>query len=801
MKCENTRTRLREIADNTPRAGSSRGWKAFLNTKHKLAAALLFFATTAFAQSETGEFRLTVTDQTGLPVATSVELSSAANQYRQNFISDREGKVVVKHLPFGMYQLLIHREGFTAYSGLVEIRSAVPTSRTVTISIAPVETAVVVSEASTLVDPHRTGSSNRIGAGVLRDRLNMQPGRSVVELINNEPGWLLEANAVLHPRGSEYQTQYIVNGLPLTDNRSPSFAPELDIEDVQAMNVMTSDYPAEYGRKLGGVIEVTTARDARPGFHGRLAASGGSFETSGGYAMAQYGWRRNTVTFSGNAAHTDRYLDPPVEQNFTNTGSTGGFSAHYESDLSDADRLSFSLRREQSRFLVPNEQVQQEAGQRQDRDSAETAGQFSWQHVFSPRWLGDVRVMSRDTSAALWSNPAATPIFAGQDRGFREGYAKASVSAHLGRHELKAGFEGDFASITESFGYRITDRSAFDPETRPRFSFFDRAQDREQAAFVQDLVRLGNWTFSLGLRWDHYSLVVHDSAPSPRFGLAWYWRGADMVFHASYDRVFQTPAIENLLLASSPAVAALNDNVLRLPVRPSRGNYYEAGFTKGLFHRVRLDGNYYVRHVTDFADDDLLLNTGVSFPISFRRAAIHGVEAKVELPLWRTLSGFASYSNMLGVGYLPVTGGLFLGDEASGLLNGTDRFPITQDQRNTARARFRWQTLPRVWTALGGWYGSGLPVEFEGAPEEAVAQYGERIVSRLNFDRGRIRPSFSLDASAGIDVVKTDRRTIRFQADVLNLSNRLNVINFAGLFSGTAIGQPRSFSLRLAADF
>jgi hypothetical protein len=366
---------------------------------------------------------------------------------------------------------------------------------------------------------------------------------------------------------------------------------------------------------------------------------------------------------------------------------------------------------------------------------------------------------------------------------------------------LKTGLEADFGSVREGFHYRISDRDAFDPETRQRFSFSDRAQDREQAAFVQDLVRLGNWTLSLGLRWDRYSLVVHDSALSPRMGGAWYWRAADMVLHASYDRVFQTPAVENLLLASSPAVSTLSDNVLRLPVRPSRGNYYEAGFTKGFFRRVRLDGNYYVRHMDNFADDDLLLNTGVAFPIAFREAAIHGVEAKLELPRWGPLSGFLSYSNMLGVGYLPVTGGFFLGDEASGLLNTRERFPITQDERNSLRARVRWQVVPRVWAALGGWYGSGLPVEFEASRDEAVAQYGERIVSRLNLDRGRIRPSFSLDVSTGVDLVKSDRRTLRFQADVLNVSDRLNVINFAGLFSGTAIAPPRSFSLRLTAEF
>jgi hypothetical protein len=57
--------------------------------------------------------------------------------------------------------------------------------------------------------------------------LTALPGRSMQDLVNSQPGWLYEGNAVLHPRGSEYQTQFVVDGIPLTDNRSPSFGPEL----------------------------------------------------------------------------------------------------------------------------------------------------------------------------------------------------------------------------------------------------------------------------------------------------------------------------------------------------------------------------------------------------------------------------------------------------------------------------------------------------------------------------------------------------------------------------------------------
>ena len=36
---------------------------------------------------------------------------------------------------------------------------------------------------------------------------------------------------------------------------------------------------------------------------------------------------------------------------------------------------------------------------------------------------------------------------------------------------------------------------------------------------------------------------------------------------------------------------------------------------------------------------------------------------------------------------------------------------------------------------------------------------------------------------------------------VVNLTNRLNVINFAGLFSGTAFAPPRTFGVRAQVEF
>src|SRR5215471_10322056 len=314
--------------------------------------------------------------------------------------------------------------------------------------------------------------------------------------------------------------------------------------------------------------------------------------------MTQYRRVKNTLGVSAEGAVTGRYLDPPVLENFNNHATSSDFAGHYERDLSDHDRAGLTLRHEQTVFQIPNELVQEAAGQRQDRGAFETIGIFSYQHVFSASLLADVRAMARDSSARLTSNESSTPIIAAQQRGFREAYLKSSISAHRHIHEFKAGVELDYGSIREQFSYRIADASQFDDGTPLTFSFSGNKIDREQALYAQDLVRLGRWTLSAGLRWDHYQLVAEKSALSPRLGIAWYWPRTDTVFHASYDRVFQTPAFENILLSSSTAVVALNPQMFRVPVQPSRENFYEAGLAQGFGRKTKMDLSYYERLVT-----------------------------------------------------------------------------------------------------------------------------------------------------------------------------------------------------------
>ena len=115
----------------------------------------------------------------------------------------------------------------------------------------------------------------------------------------------------------------------------------------------------------------------------------------------------------------------------------------------------------------------------------------------------------------------------------------------------------------------------------------------------------------------------------------------------------------------------------------------------------------------------------------------------------------------------------------------------------------RFQATERLWLATGAEYGSGLPVNLVNPVDLSVllTQFGAAILDEVNFDAGRVRPNVSLDAAAGATVYHKEEKDISVVMEANNLTNRVNVINFASLFSGTAVAPPRSVSARLTIGF
>jgi hypothetical protein len=696
----------------------------------------------ACAQNNSGQLRIRVTDRLSLGISCTVEVVSPANQYRQTFTTSDDGRLTIKDLQAGDYLSRIDDPQFE-----------------------PVTQAVAV---------HATATATSV--------FRLSP----------------LADSATDPT---LETELTIQGLPLTVNRSPDFGlvPEATTDDEQTWESV--GIPADAAQKAGAVVAIHTKR-ADQSLHGRLVLSGGSYDSAGGYGRLQLRAGRSLVTATASGARTDHYLNPVVPDNYTNAGTPADFAIDLARDFTAADHLAAIVRRRLSRYEIPNENLQQQAGQLQTGDDLETIGSASYQHLLSPQTVLNAEGMLRDGQHDLQSNDDSTPIIATQHNSFRQVYFATSLSLERGPQSWKGGVEADSASLHENFQDVITDPSQFDPGTPTIFSFSGQRPDLEQAAFVEDIIRMGKWTWNAGVRWDHYQLVLNQNAVSPRISLSRYLPSADLILHVSYARLFVPPSSNNILLSSSKAVDSLNPNVFRLPVQPSHGDNYEGGLSKGFFGQLRMDLDVYRRTANNYPDYDPFLNTGVNFPIAFSRATLYGADGTLDLPHWAKLSGSVTYSYMVANRWFPVTGGLLLGEEdVRRRTQDTGHIPDALDQRNVLETRFDYQWFRRFFVAAGAAYGSGLPFDSDTSIREALQEYGEQVVRRINFVRSRVRPTFSAQAFAGLDLYQEGNVHVRFEADGGNLNNRLNVIYFGGLFSGNSIGPAHNFGLRLVTNF
>jgi hypothetical protein len=696
----------------------------------------------AFAQDNAGQLRIRVTDRLGLGISCTVEIVNSANQYHRTFTTSDDGRLTVKDLQQGVYLLQIDDPQFTPVSQSVAVGST--QSALATIRLVPLD--------DPATDP-------------------------------------------------TLETELTIQGLPLTVNRSPDFGlvPEATTDDQQTWESV--GIPAEDAQKAGAVVAVHTRR-ADQSLHGRLVLSGGSYDSAGGYGRLQLSAGRNILTATASGARTDHYLNPVVPENYTNAGTPADFAIDLARDFTPSDHFAAIVRHRLSRYEIPNENLQQAAGQVQTGDDLETIGSASYQHLLSSQAVLNTEGMVRDGQHDLYSNDASTPIIATQHNSFRQVYFSSALSAQRGRHAWKVGVEADSASLHENFQDQITDPSQFDPGTPATFSFSGQRPDLEQAAFVQDIIRMGPWTLNAGVRWDHYQLILNQNAVSPRVSLSRYFSSADLILHLSYARLFVPPSSNNILLSSSTAVESLNPNVFRLPVQPSHGDNYEGGLSKGFFGQLRMDLDIYRRAANNYPDYDPFLNTGVNFPIAFTRATLYGADGTLDLPHWTKLSGSVSYSYMVANRWFPVSGGLLLGEEdVDRRTRDTGHIPDALDQRNVLETRFDYQWFRRFFVAGGAAYGSGLPFDSDTTFREALQEYGEPVVRRINFARSRVRPTFSAQAFAGVDLYQEGKVHVLFEADAGNLNNRLNVIYFGGLFSGNSVGPAHNFGLRLVTNF
>ena len=162
-----------------------------------------------------------------------------------------------------------------------------------------------------------------------------------------------------------------------------------------------------------------------------------------------------------------------------------------------------------------------------------------------------------------------------------------------------------------------------------------------------------------------------------------------------------------------------------------------------------------------------------------------------------------SYTNFHIYGFAPITGGLFLGEAVDSLSRSGQKIKIEEDQRNTAVFELRYDHMrSHFFAAFSGRHDSGYSVELDPdvTREEFVGEFPDKILDRVNFEGGFVKPHTVLNVSVGKDFKLNDRASLSGQFNVENLTNNFYLITFESVFSGTAIGRPRSYSGRLTVN-
>ncbi|HJR09607.1 MAG TPA: TonB-dependent receptor [Pyrinomonadaceae bacterium] len=791
-----------------------------------LALALAFCAP-VWGQSHIGTVQGTVRDPSGalVPGAT-VRIVDPTSGYQQTAQTDEQGEYKFFNIPFHIYTARVEAAGFQTVEKSIDLETAIPLSVDFTLSVAAASETVTVTENASLIEADKTASDTNISQTLLERPLGAVPSRGIEAIVASAPGFAPDDNGRLHPRGSESQVQYVVDGVPITDNLSAIFSTSLDARTLRTVEVLTGGISAEFGDKLAGVVNVNTRSGRETPTQGSVTLSGGSFST--GEIGVNFSTRTDKLGLLTNLSTTtsQRFLDPPTIENFHNFGRTGKGFLRLDYQFTPNDTLRATFLAGGSNFQVANRLEQELAGQDEKQRLRDHSEFITYEHIFSPTTFGQFSFFNRHGNARLTSNPFSTPVAAFQDRSLQNTGGIAAVSLTRGSHNLKVGGQFTVTPVREEFSFYPTapfdDFTDADGETVPNpvnsfnaanpFRFRGRRTGRMLSAYIQDRFSpFHNFTIDAGVRYDNYKLVIQEDAFSPRIGVAYFIPRTQTTLRASYNRLFQTPPAENLLLASSAEAAALSPLAVVQgqagvrPILPDKQNVYEVGAQQALSHLLRLNLTVYQKRITNFGDKDQFFDTGIIFPITISSGRVTGEELRLETADIRGFRAFASYANARAYGVTPINGGLFLGEAVESLDAPGLKFANDHDQRNSAQFQFSYNHQPSgVYAIFGGRYDSGYPVDVEPGTTLAdfvAAGFDSRLYNEIDFERGRTRPHTVLNFSVGADLLRERRASLNVQFDVQNLTNTLFLYNFESVFSGTHVGFPRLFSGRLSVRF
>jgi hypothetical protein len=299
----------------------------------------------------------TVKDPTGAVVANAdVTIRNPVSEYERSTNTDTSGSFTFTNVPFNPYHMTVVAAGFAPFVEDIDLRSAVPQSISVSLTLAGASTTVTVTgEPSDLLENEPTAHTD-----VDRTLFEKVPLESASSSLSSlvtlaSPGIAADSNGLFHGLGDHAENSFSVDGQPITDQQSKVFSNQIPTDAIQSLTVIAGAPPAEYGDKTSVVIDVTTRSGqgvTTP--HGSVTADYGSFgSVNGGFDLA-YGGTKWGNFISANGLNTSRFLDPPEFAVIHDKGNEENIFDRVDYQLTTADSVHLNMQFTRSWFQTPN---------------------------------------------------------------------------------------------------------------------------------------------------------------------------------------------------------------------------------------------------------------------------------------------------------------------------------------------------------------------------------------------------------------------------------------------------------------
>ncbi len=235
-----------------------------------LAFSLVFTSHTGRGQT-TGSISGRVSDPAGsaLPGVT-VEATSSSLQGTRTAVTDRNGAFRFPAVPPGAYRIQATLSGFRAAEKTATVSLDTTATVDLTLQLAT-EEQVVVTGAAPFIDITATTTGTNYTSNVIS---HLPVARNYADIVRANPGVSSDRGetqgrslALTIYGATSAENQWIIDGVNTTNVIKGMQGKAINNEFVQEVEVKTGGYQAEYGRALGGVINVVTKSGGNQ-FHG-----------------------------------------------------------------------------------------------------------------------------------------------------------------------------------------------------------------------------------------------------------------------------------------------------------------------------------------------------------------------------------------------------------------------------------------------------------------------------------------------------------------------------------------------------